>query len=281
MNNSDIEQNILNWLEKGGYPLEMFAHRELSLQKFYTEKSPFYTDIESGKRRELDVVGEYSTSSEKDTYYFNLMLLVECKKSDKPILVICESGKTITAREALGLGRVYSTKNVNHTMVSQLMSEKNLLDEGPLLECIHSGYSILQAHAQSDETYRNKLYGLAKAEYVYEKEAEELFSSCKNNGDTLPIQLIVPILLVDAPLFSIYLNEANEVQIHEVSRATLSMNVPWFDKTETDRRSDIQIVTKTKFRECVAEFIEYSDWLDEGDVLDKVLEGHPIPGASA
>jgi len=49
-------EGVTEWLEKGGYPLELYVAKTLSQMGFRCSKSPFFKDTESEKAREVDVV---------------------------------------------------------------------------------------------------------------------------------------------------------------------------------------------------------------------------------
>ena len=50
-----MEAKIKEWLEKTGYPLELYVHEKLVKRKYICEKSSLYSDIESGTKREIDL----------------------------------------------------------------------------------------------------------------------------------------------------------------------------------------------------------------------------------
>lgn len=276
--NIPVNEKISDWLIKGGFPLELFAHKELIKDSYSCLKSPLYEDIESGKSREIDVVAEKSTIS-SDNYYFNLKLLIECKKSEKPLLVLSEGKKKRSIREEIFSARIWPSEFCNDQIIAHLGTVKGLLDKNsdlPLSEHILSGYSLIQAFTNSDEKLYKTIYGLAKAEYYYENEQEDHFKACMKNNDSeefYPIELIVPILLVDAPLFYVHLN-GEDICVEETDWASVTLNLPWYLGSKSARRSNIQIVTKKRFSECLHELNKLSEWLGDPSEIADLIKSH-------
>ncbi len=98
----EIEEKLRVWLEKTGYPLELFVHKELRSRKFICEKSQMYSDIETGVSREIDLTANKIGASGGGCY--ELQFVIECKKSDKPLVVLCD-GNELIERSNLFFGK--------------------------------------------------------------------------------------------------------------------------------------------------------------------------------
>ena len=55
---TSVTKSVEEWLEKGGYPLELGVTRTLRELNYDCFKSMFYLDAESNKAREIDLVAE-------------------------------------------------------------------------------------------------------------------------------------------------------------------------------------------------------------------------------
>jgi hypothetical protein len=89
-----LVESVAEWLNQGGYPLELHVARTLKQQKFFCTKSPFFTDIESNKPREIDLIASFTVSN-KFEEHLELKLVIECRKSSNPFVVLCDnSNKT-------------------------------------------------------------------------------------------------------------------------------------------------------------------------------------------
>jgi hypothetical protein len=268
---ASVEEKIHEWLRKEGYPLELYAYKLLREAGFVCEKSALYEDVESHDKREIDVFAEYTVTSEVGPH-FNLTLLVECKKSEKPLLILCEDGQKHAIHREIYGARVYPSQLNNSLILAALGRKKMTILDGPTSsptdELVCSGYSMLQAFRHSDDTFHRNLFGLAKAEYYFENNHERLFQSMIHSTDLEEafVDLIVPILLVDSPLFNVYLDDG-EIAIEGASWGSVTLNLPWYVDTGSERQSNIQVVTKERFSDCVQKLKRLAEWLHDPELI--------------
>lgn len=273
MNGALLKNKIEEWLIKGGFPLELFAYNELKKQGFFSVKSPLYKDIESDVTREIDISAE-KTLAESDNSLFTLKILVECKKSTKPFLVLCDSENQTSVREEIYGARVYPNRLSNSLAIANMGHKSGVLKENdklPLSDQVLSGYSIIQAFSNTDEKLYKTIYGLSKAEYYFEYEHEKYFRSSTSSEDKYyPIELLIPILLVDAPIFNVYLKN-DKLHLEEASWASVTLNLPWYLEKDTERRSNVQVVNKNHFGEVLIKLESFAKWLaDSNDFSDGI-----------
>src|SRR4051812_20389231 len=69
---------------RGGRPLEMEVAATLMQTTSTVEQSPYYADPETGKPREIDVVGLYPISD----WQYVVSIEVECKAKAPPFIVL-------------------------------------------------------------------------------------------------------------------------------------------------------------------------------------------------
>ena len=79
---TSVTKSVEEWLEKGGYPLELGVTKSLRELNYDCFKSMFYLDAESSKAREIDLVAEAYAGDRE--HFFQGTLVIECKKSSKP-----------------------------------------------------------------------------------------------------------------------------------------------------------------------------------------------------
>jgi hypothetical protein len=75
-----MTENVRQWLEGEGFPLEMRVAAAFRKTGFDVRQSSLYADPESGKNREIDVIAA-------DPDYIGIVeihFVVECKSSKKP-----------------------------------------------------------------------------------------------------------------------------------------------------------------------------------------------------
>ena len=81
-----MKEKIKDWLLKGGFPLEMKFSNSLLKNNFEVAQSVYYQDHESGKFREIDIIA--SICEKINDIYTHITFVIECKKSDKPWIVL-------------------------------------------------------------------------------------------------------------------------------------------------------------------------------------------------
>ena len=76
---------IKDWLEGQGFSLEMQAASAFRAAGFEVRQSSYYSDSETGKGREIDVVAR-----DPDTLgVVDITFIVECKSTKKPWVILC------------------------------------------------------------------------------------------------------------------------------------------------------------------------------------------------
>lgn len=272
MKDSDInlESKIYNWLTKSGYPLELFSYESLRQYGYICEKSPLYTDIESKQEREIDISAE-KTVGDSESHNLTVNLLVECKKSEKPIVVLSSGPDMNCVRREVFSARVCPSEFCNAQVLANIGFKLKVFSDDyslPFSTKVHPGYSVLQAFKNSDELFHRTLYGLAKAEHYYEELHEKYFeSSVKDKkASFLPVTLHLSLLVVDASLFNAYLDEG-KLKVKKSNWASVTLNLPWTPRPESERRANIQIVTKDELVNFLKELDIFIGWINESGII--------------
>jgi hypothetical protein len=76
----DLPSRITNWLNRQGYPLELRIGRELAKLGWDVSHGRYFTDLRSGKPRELDVRAAKRLES-RASPFIHLSLAIQCKHS--------------------------------------------------------------------------------------------------------------------------------------------------------------------------------------------------------
>lgn len=237
------------------------------------EKSSLYPDIRSGVSRELDVTA-YLQGPEYDTHSYSLQLLIECKKSEKPLLVLAEKktktrfeqlfGNNSEASHGLALSLAYADFH-------QQTPEVQKSNFGHWAEQVPIGYSVIPAFQSSDENIYKGVMGLASANEYYLKQQADFLKSARsweqdNLVDNNPFQLQIPILVVDSPLFTVSISDDGKLDIHETDWACLNIRLPWSLENE-DRICSIQVVRKDRFPQAIDAFEQLLSYVSKEDVV--------------
>jgi hypothetical protein len=267
----ELRSKVKDWLKKSGYPLEMYAYKKLLEFGFYCEKSPLYTDVESGDEREIDIVAEQSFGASSDSHDFAIHLLVECKKTKQPLVVLSSGPEKSSVRVEVISARTISQEFNNATILAEAAIDLKLISSDPCLpfsQVVRSGYSIVQALKESDEVVHKALFGLAKAEHYYESQHEELFLACITNDVKrhMPVAFPISVLVVDAPIFDAYL-DGEELKIEESEWSSVTFNLPWTPRPTSDRRANIQVVRRNMLPIFLEELTKFGNWFGTSEYI--------------
>lgn len=273
-----MEAKIKEWLEKTGYPLELYVHEKLVKRKYICEKSSLYSDIESGTKREIDLAA-YLHGPSYDTHSYSLQLLIECKKSEKPLIVLSEHAKKNRYEILFGgepLSETFMCLPFAYFNLTELDEEKAKDKIGGFSDEVPIGYSIVPGFSKSDENIYKGLMGLAKADEYYRSKYIEFMSYVRKDtsithlSDYNPFQLQVPVLVVDSPLFCASLDEAGELQVTKTDWACMNLRVPW-NLDESERTCPIQVVQKESFLKVIKELEKLLEYISRPEVVEPAI----------
>lgn len=213
-----MTDKILEWLQKTGYPLELYGESILSELNFNIINSHMYVDFEKNINRELDLLANLSTK--KEDVYLEINLLIECKKSEKPLIVLANNN---FKKNHISFGE-YLTINNPHC--------RTIMGISPEIEmpgtCSY-GFKIIQAFTDGDELINKASNTLIKSYHDFNlQEAELLTVYMEGNVHSL----VLPILLIDAPLFELALNDEKVMEMKEIDSCILGLRkvLPDFDE---------------------------------------------------
>jgi hypothetical protein len=215
-----IEQ-VKNWLNEQGYPLEMRTASALRKVGFEVTQSALYTDQETGKPREIDVLAVYPDY----VGVTRIAFLVECKSPKKPWVLLCNP-------EVLsGYHRVYSFAAINKNAVEAMIAEpvfKAFIDGCPWFRKDKlTGYALRAAFTDKDIAY-DATIGVAKASMDFVNSAKDYQQS-----------LAFPIIVIASPLVRCVLDKDGELQLEEVTQGEVFFKYDLADQF----RSCVRVVT--------------------------------------
>lgn len=252
-----INEKLIEWVNKTGYPLEIFTESILNQYDYKIINSEIYHDKENNISRELDLFATKSWNINDYKINLDIHLLVECKKSTKPFLLL----KNNSIKEKnLSLGEIYGSDDLL-SMIFLTGSPKEI----DMPEKFESGFKLIQAFNTSDETIHKAVNTLLKSFNHFiskEKEYEDEFYK-KDNVHSIGL----PILIIDAPFYAMQLNQKSELEINEIQTGILKHR-SHLNRFEHDS-FPIAIVTKDK----VGDFAKSIDAF--GDLFFNYLVANP------
>lgn len=260
-----MKEKLKSWLEKTGYPLELHAYKTVLAHGYICEKSQMYTDIETGIAREIDLVAYLSANHGDKKFFYEIQLLIECKKSEKPIVVLSSEVNIEERFHSLFGHEMPALNRDNGSVFFNLhkLDQKDRADKiGLFSEKKKVGYSVVQGFGKSDENIYKGIIGLIKAYDFYRSEYHKCAESDADKDVEDWFRMQIPVLLVDAPLFDASLDESGELEIEESQWSSILSRVPWaINRPDQDRLINVQVVQKNFLSEFLEELSKFHQYL--------------------
>ena len=191
---------VRKWVGEQGFPLEMRTASAFREAGFEVTLSELYTDADTGKPREIDVLAYYPDY----VGVTRIAFIVECKSSKRPWLLLCDP------KVLVGHNRVHSFAAVNQNAVKALV-------EGPVLNSLMNecpwfrkeeltAYSLRNAFSDKDVAYEATL-SVAKASMDFTRSAKDYQQFVS-----------FPVIVVDSPIIRCSLDDNGQIQCEEIAR---------------------------------------------------------------
>lgn len=213
----DLTARMEKWLDEQGYPLEMRATRVLRASGVTASPSWYFTDPETGQQRESDILAEAREPID-DFTSVQVLATVECKSSNaKPWILL---------RDHVSLGRkgriAHRFTAPSHEWYQELLDDPEL-QSAPLLGGYEPyGFALVRAFAGGNE---DVAYGAMLAT------AKAALGVCAWLDDVAPLSrsatsfrlysTVLPVILIDAPLYECWLDKDGEVLLRPTKRGTV------------------------------------------------------------
>lgn len=206
------EANLLSWLAKQGYPLELRVGKVFREAGWYIEHAPWYLDPETGKPREVDLRAEVSAVDKRKKISAHLTLVVECKSSTgKPWVMF--------ATEANDGNRIYldypvvglCSRAAMHAVMNSNVVEPEFLQ---LRDRI--GHGVVRAYTENKGGDPTSPYAAIRG---------VLNAATAVAADTDPggiIDVVMPVIVLDGKLFDYGIDQAGVEKISEIEVAQLA-----------------------------------------------------------
>jgi len=216
--NSGMIEKISSWFNKTGYPLEILSAGKLIKNQYRVINSYLYDDPEKNISRELDLYANKSWYDKNDDVSFELSLLVECKKSEKPFVLISSRQND---KNTFSFGEFYDAfSQYSRLLMNSQKKHINLPGNSS------RGFKLVQAFTNSDETIYKATNSLLKSFNDWIKNEEgHLEESVKMNLQTIAL----PILIIDSPLYEATLNTSGDIDFKEINCGVLEYGSKLFN----------------------------------------------------
>ena len=207
-----LRNKVLDWLNKGGFPLEMESAKAFRSAGFDVRQSATHLDPEEQKGREIDVLAQDPDWVGLIDIYF----VLECKSSDKPwvILVAEDTLRNYNRGRCFAVTSDEAQKEISSNWRSG-GEFKELIDKP-----VRCGYGFQQALGGKND----KAYGAAISVL---KACSGLTSDREPTG-LKRLAFAFPVIVVNSPIFECSLNSDGELELEEVqeSEFLFSAHIP-------------------------------------------------------
>lgn len=182
MKGEDVESGVRRWIEQSGFPLQMQVAHAASQARprcFELTQGGYYTDPDSGKKREGDVIVDWAAM--EDYGSVSLRIALECKNVVKPWVVFTDDADSLLAMETgtMPQSLYIETSGLNEHTIYRINSTlwKSPLQDlvpqrvGSVVQEAHSPKNsaddaIRQAVATAIGSARDETEGLNERQYI-------------------------------------------------------------------------------------------------------------------
>ncbi|RQW84441.1 MAG: hypothetical protein EHM79_13915 [Geobacter sp.] len=228
--NKQLQDKLIEWLEKQGYPHEMEVALAFQNHGFRVFQSDYYDDPETGDKREIDLIAFKDADSEN--FKFRISFAVECKSSyDKP-WVLFTSNKSRINNYSRVMQRASSESGKK--LLLKLTDREDVKDFLLFNIGKRPAYGITQGFTSGADVTFAAINGAAKAAIA--KVAKPVSKT---------FHLVFPIVCVGGRLFEYFINDDGDKKLEEIKHGTLLWRNPLLGTTHTI----IPIVTSSAITE--------------------------------
>lgn len=200
MSDVDLKQQLLSWLEKQGYYLEMKVAKALRGIGQEVVQSWYYEDPEAGKSREIDVVGRFTDEGGFIQAYF----VIECKKTSKPWILFTSDRAVYNRYRSFAI----MTERAQAAVLKNMTAMKSIpwfTKEGRV------GHGITEAFTSGDDITFKAGMAATKA----------AISFLKSDLPQLAMAFYFPVVVVEGPLYECYLDESSNAKLEQIDMGHL------------------------------------------------------------
>jgi hypothetical protein len=196
--------NVRQWLETQGFPLEMKTAAAFRHVGFDVRQSSHYVDSETGAAREIDVL-----ATDPDFIgVVEIHFAIECKSSKKPWVLLASEHTLSNYNRLFALG-VLTEQAI--AAFGRHLRDVSDLDALPWLRKGGvTGYSFRQAFADRCDAAYSAAVSAAKACEYLVRPAERHYVA--------PFILAFPVIVIDAPLIQSSLQPDGQLRLQELDQ---------------------------------------------------------------
>lgn len=227
---------VREWMLQQGYPMEMRVAQQFRRERFSTVQSAYYVDAETRELRETDVLASLAFSLASSVLLL-VHVVVECKhvQREKPWVGLSASNQNVEDFQVFP--RLASTGGL---LLLNLIESKDGVRALPLFQMPKTvAYGLVEAFSKSRESWGSQKGAGKRTQSRKDKPdpaysaIRQVLSSARSRtswfskdlaGDLTIVEIVLPLVVIDGPLFEAELSENGQLDIHPRDSLLLALN---------------------------------------------------------
>jgi hypothetical protein len=259
-----VEDKLLAWLSKHGFPFEMRLAQMLNERHFQVVQSSYYSDFETGTPREIDLTARlydfYEPPEANAIIEAELSCAIECKAGVNPWVVFKQ-----TKSPGGSIDRVISSPDGRRLLHRTLKSLSGSAIEAWGRE---AGYGVREGFAENDRAFTALMSSLKAAEAVVIAESAPLPQDDSSDTTFVYAGLALPVVAISNRLFEYSLSADGTPQMEEVPVSAVILRYPR-SRSGAGKGAVVYIVTESAWSQFMDSVFEYLKLLRPG--MQKLL----------
>lgn len=224
---ADLTAKLKKWMLTQGYPLEMRIARAARDMGLMVQQGHHYYDQEQGAHREIDVLATATGTLRTPGHSLQVRAVFETKSSAgnaKPWVILTDRGHRmhrvarISQRYVNDQAREWWEEAACRTPDIQMLDIFDA-DDAP-------GYSLIRPNlatkeSRDDQAFAALMQVTKAANGVCEWLTKVGAGKSAKGHQRTSLAVVLPVIVVDSPLYQCWLDAQGELQIDEISRGTV------------------------------------------------------------
>lgn len=236
--NESLKHKVVDWLNKGGFPLELRVAQLLRANGWSTASSVHYEDPKHAETfREIDIWASKKTSQgtlPSDSFQGIVNLIIECKNNaDRPFVLFGED----IGKVAPGIVAMAQITNRCGKSLLDVLHHRIQKGEFRLFNHPTTVYHSVVTALRSDNPNSSQGKDIAYEAVNQCLAGTYAWRAIQDSPYSLQVgmcSILIPVVVVSGSLFQAVLNETGNIEIEEIEGGVLQQRSKFSDDTIAD-----------------------------------------------
>jgi hypothetical protein len=230
-------KEVLEWLQKKGYPLEMRVAKLLNeAGSLLVEQSRYYPDAKTGELRESDVVASWGGGKNGSYRSVDFTAVIECKATNAPWCIFTEEVGHDNPEVYAGMS--FLVKGISRPSLFYESLFRGAIASPLIAGAINVGHGITQKRTDGRDPAFDALRQVASAAYGVLNDPASMHNVLARDGN---VGVVMPVIVTNSPLVECYVDSSGSVCARDVLR------------------SEVAIRTEHSVRDCYVRIVNIAD----------------------